>query len=627
MSLANTLVASSVLATLAFTTASLTVSQLTLNSRLGNQKIARELAESAASDCLHQLMLDPDWKGDSHITLATAPGGWGRASFSPSVASQWGIPPSTNHLQGKLPGSSVADGSSLPASSLQLIAVGNYRGQRIRVVQMLLIPPFKYALSSSGAIVSNGGLTVGSVDDPALLANGFGSLPDDLIKAGHLAGNQSGPDSVHLNASPTRPVVIKGDVDSAGSVQKTDDAKVLGGIKENRQPVPLPSIPVHDYDPKDRSDLVKLEDPTQAHLVVKKPVRRQGALKITSGLEMTEGYLYVDGDLDIYGGISGKGAIFATGSIKIHGVSNFAANNQQAIVAGGDVSVEGLGRDRSTFQGVIYTEGNFRAKDITLVGALVGNKANDAQGDGSQMTLDACNLLYNRQVLNNVWSSGFDPGQEPSTLNLPDDLRFATTSTLFGGADAGKPLTFALDPKASDFYDPEIDQYRADAADRSAFQMAVFVPRSDGGTERFANMDEAIRVLGTPHHGLPIAIPPDPAEVAAVREANARLATTNWLRKMLGLPPLPLQPEPTSLPTWVPSVQIQLRTLKGLMERSSPISLIRQQILEQDVEKFNEYYLRTKPLWMRHGEFGFSLNPNQFLSLADKARRVSWSDE
>ena len=421
MSLANTLVASSVLATLAFTTASLTVSQLTLNSRLGNQKIARELAESAASDCLHQLMLDPDWKGDSHITLATAPGGWGRASFSPSVASQWGIPPSTNHLQGKLPGSSVADGSSLPASSLQLIAVGNYRGQRIRVVQMLLIPPFKYALSSSGAIVSNGGLTVGSVDDPALLANGFGSLPDDLIKAGHLAGNQSGPDSVHLNASPTRPVVIKGDVDSAGAVQKTDDAKVLGGIKENRQPVPLPSIPVHDYDPKDRSDLVKLEDPTQAHLVVKKPVRRQGALKITSGLEMTEGYLYVDGDLDIYGGISGKGAIFATGSIQVHGVSSFAANNQQAIVAGGDVSVEGQGRDRSTFQGVIYTEGNFHAKDITLVGALVGNKANDAEGDGSQMTLDACNLLYNRQVLNNVWSSGFDPGQEPSTLNLPDD--------------------------------------------------------------------------------------------------------------------------------------------------------------------------------------------------------------
>lgn len=157
--------------------------------------------------------------------------------------------------------------------------------------------------------------------------------------------------------------------------------------------------------------------------------------------------------------------------------------------------------------------------------------------------------------------------------------------------------------------------------------MAVFVPRTDGGTERFANMDEARRVLGTPNHGLPIWIPPDPEEVEAVRQENAQIAITNLGRKMRGLKPLPFKPEPSGLPTWVPSVQTKLVMLQGLMERSSPISLIRQQILEQDVERFNDYYVRTKPRWMKQGEFGFSLNPNQFLSLTDKARRVSWSDE
>ena len=627
MSLVNTLVTSSVLATLAFATASLTVSQLTLNSRLGNQKVARELAESAASDCLQHLMQDPAWQGDSQIALDTAPGGWGRASFSPQKAGQWGIQPSTNQLSSKLPGPSQADGSSLPAASLQLISVGQYRGQRVRVVQLVLIPPFRYALSSSGEVVSNGGLTVGSVEDPASLANGFDSLSDEQIKAGNLAGNQAGAGSVVLNASPTRPVVIKGDVDSAGDVEKTSDAKVLGGVRENHQPVPLPSIPVRDYDPKDRSDVVKLEDATQSHLTIEKPVRRQGPLKITSGLEMTKGYLYVDGDLDIYGGITGKGAIFATGDIKVHGVSTFGANNQQALVAGGDVRIEGQGRNRSTFQGIIYTEGDFHGKDITLVGALVGNKQKDSEEGGSQMTLDACNVLYNRQVQNTIWSSGFEPGQVPSTLNLPADPVFATSSTLFGGEIASKQLTFALDPKASDFYDPEIDQYRPEAADRSAFQMAVFVPRTDGGTERFANMDEAIRILGTPNHGLPIWIPPDAEEVEAVRQENLQIAVKNLQRAVRGLPPLPFKAEPIGLPTWVPSVQTKLRMLNGLMERSSPISLIRQQILEQDVERFNDYYVRTRPLWMKQGEFGFSLHPNQFLSLTDKARRVSWSDE
>ena len=49
--------------------------------------------------------------------------------------------------------------------------------------------------------------------------------------------------------------------------------------------------------------------------------------------------------------------------------------------------------------------------------------------------------------------------------------------------------------------------------------------------------------------------------------------------------------------------------------------------LAQKVVEFNNYYLRSRANWMTQGEFGFSVNPNQFISLADKARRMMWTDE
>ena len=622
MSLANTLVASSVLVTLAFATVSLVVSQLTLTTRLDNKKLARDLAESAASDCLAQIVQDPRWSGDSQIALGGASGGWGRASFSAATAKAWGILASTNNLNSDVPGQSQADGNSLPAASLQLISFGNYRGQRLRVSQLIVIPPFKYALSSTGEITSNGGLTVGSVEDPALLADGFDSLLDDQLKAGHIAGNKSGADSVTLNATQSRPVLIKGEVDSAGNVTKTSHAKVLGGVRENREPVPLPDIVVKDYDPIDRSDVVKLSDSTQTRLTVDTPIRQKGDLKITSGLEMTKGYLYVDGDLDVYGGITGKGAIFATGDIKIHGVSTFGANNQQAIVAHGDVRIEGQGRNQSTFQGVIYTEGDFHGKDITLVGSLVANKSSSGSQDGSQMTLDSCNVVYNRQIMNTVWNSGFQPNFTPQNPAMSFGLQFDS------GGGTPKGIKFQLDPKAKDFYDPKLDQYRPEyAPDSTYYDMAVLIPRSDGKTEKFASMSEAIRILSDPNNGLPISVPPNPGEVEAVRQANAKIAESNKERELRGEPLLPYQPEPTSMPSWAPSVLSKLRQIEMADQRSNTMSLPTADILRQQVTDFNDYYVRTKALWMHQGEFGFSLNPNQFISMSDKARRMTWSDE
>ena len=625
-SLVNTLMVSTLLAGLAFTTATLTISQLAVNSRLENSKIARDLAESAASKCLAQVMANPDWAGDTEVKLDCAPGGWGRTSFSKSTAGGWSIPPSTNNLSGLTSLTSQADAKrSLPPTSVEVYSVGSYRGATSKVCQVIAIPPYRYAMASTGTIRSSGGLTVASVDDPAVLTNGFDSVLDEQLQAGHLAGNHVGPQSVVLESTPGQPVLIKGGVDSAGGVSLLGGAKVLGSVRQNGQPVPLPSIDVKDYDPRDRSDVVKTELPVQEHFRIEKPTRQKGDLKINSGLELSKGYLYVEGNLDIYGGIKGKGAIFATGDVKIHGVSTYGANDQEAIVAKGDVGIDGTDRNHSIFQGVVYTEGNFNAKDVTLVGSLVGNKARSADGSGgTDMNLYSTNVLYNQKIMQTAWTSGFevDGGSFSGTALEPltsDPLTFDTGSS-------GRGVTIVERPKASNFYDKKIDQFTYEHGKEVPYT-AVVVPTTDGGTHEFASWDEAIQTLSTPGHGLPIQYRKIPT--LAERLSGMIGGFLGSLGGLFGTPPPPPPPPPPpTLPTWDPGVvelmnQAKNRSYGSLLSDSSTYDAL----LALKILAFNQYYITSRARWMRLGEFGFSMNPNKFIQMSDKSRRMMWWDE
>lgn len=600
-SLVNTLMVSTLLAGLAFTTATLTVSQLAVNTRLENSKVARDLAESAASRSLAQVMSAPEWNGDIEVRLESAPGGWGRASFSKSTAGGWSIPPSTNNLTGLTARRSQAqEGRSLPPNSVELISVGSYRGATSTVSQVIAIPPYRYAMASTGSIQSSGGLTVASVDDPAMLSNGFDSVLDEQLQAGHLAGNLVGPKSVTLEAGPGRPVLVKGGVDSAGSVSLLGGAKVVGSVRQNGQPVPLPSVNVGDYDPKMRGDVVNTSAYSQAHFVIDKPTRQDGNLKVSSGLELTKGYLYVNGNLDVYGGIKGKGAIFATGDVKIHGVSTYGANNQQAIVAKGNVGIDGTDRNHSIFQGVIYTEGDFNAKDVTLVGSLVGNKAKNPDGSGgTDMQLYACNVLYNQQIVNTSWNSGFEPGDTQMVdrassvgLGALSNLAGATT---FDTGSAPRQAGAYLKPKASDYYDPKTDQYVYSTANR-AQNTVIQIPTMTGGYREFPSWDKAIEVLSSPDHGLPIRI-----------QMNSILTG------------------PRIIQTWSSEGLALMQNAKNT--KLVPSDLLYDVNLFFQVTLFNLYYQTTRANWMKLGDFGFNLNPNKFIQMSDKARRMMWWDE
>lgn len=598
--LASTLMASAVIMTLAFAMASGSIANLTLNSRVENGATAGDLAESAAASCLSQVLRDSQWRGDVEVTLPSAPGGWGRVTFRNEQAGPWGVPVSVNNLDN----SAALD--QLGPNSLRIRAVGQYRGVTRSLTQVIAIPPFRYALASTGQINSRGGLTVASLEDPSLLAGGFDRLLDEQLKAGNMAGNRTGKDSVILQGSPGRPVLVKGRVESTGQVS-VSQATVLGGVHENGNPAPVPQIQVNDYDPIDRTDLTTLSDSQSSRLQLDKPTRRQGDLKVTSGLELKGGYLYVDGNLDIYGGLTGKGAIFATGDVKIHGLATFGTNNQEAIMAKGNVGIEGTGRDQSIFQGLIYTEGNLNAKDVTLVGSMVGNGS-----QGSEIQLDTCNLLYNRQMMQNVWNSGFDFNEDLGETIGQGAIDSLLLFDVGQGFDHPGQILQKFLPKASDFYDPARDEFLAERNGGKADKVVVRVPTINGDYQEFSSLKKAVEVLSQPNHGLPIRV----RSMSPVQFGLERLFT------LLGLP---VTPKPYSN-TWEPEVVASLNHSLGLNQDNLLVGAGHTYI-GLKVGDFNDYYKKTRKAWMRYGEFGFVLNPNQFLSMSDKMRIMMWSDE
>ena len=81
------------------------------------------------------------------------------------------------------------------------------------------------------------------------------------------------------------------------------------------------------------------------------------------------------------GAIVCKGAVTVTGSLNLE-------SDLVALVAQGDVFIDGLGKEGGTrMQGLVYTNGSFKAEDSTVVGAIVS-----AQVDGTTQ-LDRVNMV------------------------------------------------------------------------------------------------------------------------------------------------------------------------------------------------------------------------------------------
>lgn len=608
-SLAGTLCFIAVMVTLAFTAASYSVTNLNLNKRLVNSKVASDLAESACNLALARILEDPSWRGSLEHQ---AGGGLGQVSFEEAQARDWKIPRSVNNLQSANAVAGVA--RTVAPESVQIVALGRYNGVTKQIEQVVSIPTYRYALVSNGPIHSQGDLLVAGLDNPALLSQGVSQLRPDQLRGGYLASNSADDQAISLESSPGHSSKITGSVEAVGGIQLGDDVEVLGAVQEGSPVAPLPAFRISDYDPKGRSDLIEESDAQRARLVVQGATRREGSLTITQGLQFQQGYLYVHGDLTIDGGIQGTGALFVTGDLTVRGLSTFVGDSREAVLVGGNVHIEGSDSDKSVFQGLIYSEGDVRAKNVTLVGAVVAHRPQATPGSpssGSQIQLEQVNLLANAAAIRTEWSSGFDP---KATFGGDTSVEFL--------ADPGQRMEpsvgVANSPK--DFYDSVKDEFTLTPSDhtlekKTRISVPEFAAEANGRFYNFSSVPELIALLQNPAH------------TESIRAAGFQVPPTmKWESEEVILPngERVMQLVPKFVSGWTsvtdasdPKFLGQVSFLTGLK-----VDMTWDQYMPQMIANYNELYQKNRPPWMRQDSWGFNFDPNKFLQLTEKTRRL-----
>ncbi len=368
---------SAVVVTLAFSLISLCLSHLQITTRWSNSFQARNLAESLLSLAAAKVVDDPNFR--ETLRLAPSAGGEAVLTFDTETARTEGLPCSTNNLnrESSTPG---WDGQVVPGSAAHLVARAVYRGVERKVEAVVAVPAYPYVLATAGPFRSDGGLTVGSLTDPGELA---GELDLKRLQKGRLASNSRSAEAFRLGPGTH----IVGDVTAVGSVRLDPLGKVDGQVTNNAEAVAIPRIPLDGYDPElsGKPGVQSLAEATTGSLSLEGYCKRSGSLHVKGPLRLKGAVLYVAGDLVVDGGIQGKGCLVVEGSTTLGGGSQLASDNVAALLSRGDVTLKGGG---SFFQGLVYTEGNLTAQDVTLLGTLI---ANSPEGSQVEPAVTLCN--------------------------------------------------------------------------------------------------------------------------------------------------------------------------------------------------------------------------------------------
>lgn len=394
---------------LLFTVAAGAVSQLRLSSHASNACQAKMLAEAAIATTVASLRQDLRFgetaglgEGAPAAEVVVRQGqATGVLSFLPDVAERLEIPVSLNNVNSDAPEEGWG-GRVIPPEAVQLVAVGSCGGVRRTVEAVLHVPRFPYVVSSSGDFSSAGPLVLGVLPEGAEPSN---FNPDDLLP-GHLASNAS----VQLQGD----ALISGDVEAVETISVVEPSKVCGLVRPNSSPVPLARLRVTDYQPM--AAITETFTGSTSHTKLAGFYQGSGLVTADGGLDLEGAVLYIDGDLRVNGAVTGKGAVICTGTITVNGTMVLQADQQVALLAQGDVTLNGQG----AFSGLVYTEGDLRSTGVQLIGALIANSdtggAVELRDTGAMVGVPNLNFdegwlyepLAGQATL--PWIGGFGPG-------------------------------------------------------------------------------------------------------------------------------------------------------------------------------------------------------------------------
>ncbi|NDD28235.1 MAG: hypothetical protein EB084_08230 [Proteobacteria bacterium] len=335
---------------------------------------AKRLAESAARLMIARLVAKPALQGAEcpsiRVSLESYDGGTGVAVLDAAVAERLGVPKSVNNLTGS--GSVPGWGETVVAAETAcIVGIGRYRDREVRTEAVLHVPKFPYVVSSSVPVRAEG-VHVFGVRDPSALKAGFDAVPPEAKTPGNIVTNafdSQGP-ALKLAGSNT---LIEGNAQSRGTLELVSGAVVKGELRPLSDIAPLPRIDIGSLDTGHRAGVSRIEKATLGETSLSGFNRRSGNLAIDGGLNLDGGVLYVDGAVSIQGGLSGAGALIATGPVGIEGGGSLSGASGIAVVAGGDIHLQGTPSERAEFRGLLYAEGGLTCEHANIAGSVVVN--------------------------------------------------------------------------------------------------------------------------------------------------------------------------------------------------------------------------------------------------------------
>lgn len=335
-----------------------------------NSLKARNLADSIVSQGIEKIIGDEQFGMQKDETL-TITSGEGESSSSANLtfdtdeAARLKIPYSTNNLKNDAAVLGWGD-RIVPRNSVHLTGTGQCNGITRRIEAVVYFPPFPYVIASTGKFESSGALIVAGVSS---LMDYTPGMPENELLPGSIVSNNPDKDAISLLGEGT----ITGNVQSSGGVVLNPQGgmEILGEIKCNADPAAIQKIHLADYDPVNKKGLQTmpryLDSPSLEGFC-----RREGDLVVAGNLQLKEALLYVNGNLEVGDGMTGRGAVIVTGTTKIGKGADLTSDNLVALLSGSDVSLGGAGSvDSSSFNGIVYTEGNFTAEQVTLLGSFI----------------------------------------------------------------------------------------------------------------------------------------------------------------------------------------------------------------------------------------------------------------
>jgi hypothetical protein len=304
-----------------------------------------------------------------------------------------------------------------PKNGLFVTATGVCNGVTRTVNSVLAAAPYDYAVGATGPIRSRGGMVLGSVPKGFDITKGVDV--DKLEEAALLtvAADDGDGAAVDLNGDCT----LVGDLKSVGSIKLGSGVKhTKGQALANSQAEDVPDIPLSSYDfAPDLKPLVigaNIQEDAKSYsgLVSWKPNGTE-KLEFRNGLELNGATLRLKGDVVIHGGIKGQGALIVDGKLTITGTNDLKADNQVALLAGGDIDVIGVSKESSQFQGLLYSKGpkGVHIENATVLGTVLAAGKDPQTGKGSSIEIEKATLAHTKQSLGADvdlgWSGKYDP--------------------------------------------------------------------------------------------------------------------------------------------------------------------------------------------------------------------------